>query len=152
MKKQLVGAALAFATHLPSLVLAGSQQLKKEDTMQTQQTKKTSSLQEEAIPGVLYKITSVENWDASQGKSHLILAPMDDAFIHFSKADQLAQVLAKYWPDAQYVLLTVDVTKLEGTLIFEANRPGGDKYYHIYNGAIPMNAIKSFEVTSKKAA
>lgn len=103
----------------------------------------------EATPAVLYKIVSVENWQQSQGKASLILAPEDDAFIHFSKEDQFQKVITKFWPNKPYVLLMVDATQLTGSLIFEENTPGGAKYYHLYNGSISMNAVISSQLVTQ---
>ena len=104
----------------------------------------------EATPAVLYKIISVEHWQQSQGKELVMLAPEDNNFIHFAKEDQFQKVATKYWSNKPYVLLMVDVIKLTGSLVFESNTPTGTKYYHMYNGSIPMNAVISSKLVHNK--
>lgn len=96
---------------------------------------------------VLYKIVSMENWEASQGKENLILSTDDMAFIHFSTQDQLDRILCKYWASVpEYVILKVDVCKLPGRMVFEPNSTGCNKYYHLYDGTIPLSAICEVKV------
>ena len=92
----------------------------------------TSEIVEET-PQYLYKIVSLTNWDASQKRDCVVLAPNDDVFIHFSKEDQVEKITTKYWADTPYVLLKIETSKLPGTLVFEANPGGSAKYYHLYN-------------------
>ena len=97
---------------------------------------------EEEVPQRLYKITTVEAWEESQSRGFLILAKIDEEFIHLAREDQLDRILSKYWaPIADYYLLTVDPKKLEGRLVFETNPGGTAKYYHLYNGKIPLSAV-----------
>lgn len=93
-------------------------------------------------PKTLYKILSVENWEASQGRENLALPDFDRPFIHFALEEQLPRILDKYWKDVSaYYLLTIDVSKLKGNLVFESNPGGSAKYYHLYNGSIPLAAV-----------
>ncbi|MDN3507315.1 MAG: DUF952 domain-containing protein [Simkaniaceae bacterium] len=97
----------------------------------------------EQAPERLYKIVSEENWKASEGHDELVLSEMDREFIHLAKdEEQVKKVAGKFWKDMSYWLLTVDPSKFqEGRLVFEANHQGGDKYYHLHEGSIPMSAI-----------
>lgn len=93
-------------------------------------------------PKYLYKVLSLENWKKSEAKMYIALPKEDFAFIHFSTAGQLDRIIEKFWSNAPaYVVLKIDVNKLIGKLVFEANPGGTNKYYHLYDGHIPMNAI-----------
>ena len=96
---------------------------------------------DEQTPTYLYKVLSVEDWEASQGHDSLHLASADYAFIHFSKEDQLDRILSKYWSETPFVILKVATDRLPGKLVFEANPGGASKYYHLYNGSIPLTSI-----------
>lgn len=94
-------------------------------------------------PAHLYKILSVVDWEASQSQQKLQLPQEDDAFIHFSKEDQLIRILNKYWSnEAHCIVLKIHVGKLPGSLRFETNPGGSQKYYHLYEGFIPSTAIE----------
>lgn len=98
-------------------------------------------------PQYLYKILSLSHWNASQNRSVLILSGDDDAFIHLSTEDQLNRIIEKYWADApQYVILKVKTKLLEGKLVYEANPGGANKYYHLYNGRIPLESISEAKI------
>jgi len=97
------------------------------------------------IPMYLYKIISPEQWQESQTKDALVLDKNDTEFIHFSTEEQVDRILNKFWANKPNIVLKVDPQKLPGALILEANRPGGDKYYHLYDGAIPHSAIISMQ-------
>ncbi len=93
---------------------------------------------EEPAPKYLYKILSMRNWLATQSRKTVILSAEDDAFIHFSKEEQLEKIIDKYWGDVpQFVVLKIDTNKLQGKMLLEANPGGTNKYYHLYQGFIP---------------
>lgn len=93
-------------------------------------------------PVYLYKILSIRHWQASQGRKTIFLSSEDEAFIHFSTEDQLDKIINKYWADVpEFVVLKVETDKLEGRLVYEANPGGTTKYYHLYQGIIPFDAI-----------
>jgi uncharacterized protein (DUF952 family) len=102
-------------------------------------------------PFYLYKLLSVENWRASQGCALLQLPKEDEAFIHFSTKEQLPRLEAKYWASTSYYLLEVISTQLIGRLIYEANAVGGQRYYHLYDGFIPLSAIASAQFIDKRS-
>jgi len=103
------------------------------------------------IPKHLYKIISVKNWLNSQNKELLDLESADDSFIHFSTKDQLDRIILKYWSNVDgYIQLQINVQMLPGKLVFESNPGGSNKYYHLYNGYIPMESV--VESTLKKRA
>lgn len=102
------------------------------------------------MPQYLYKIVSVKNWQASQEQSHVRLSEEDREFIHFAREDQLERIAAKYWEDIPtFVILKVDVEKLAGEIILEANPGGTNKYFHLYNGAIPVDAVVESRIVEK---
>ncbi len=129
MKKIIILFVIFTISH-SSLIVASEKANQKEESMQSEQT-----------PAVLWKIVSLENWNASQNKKTLVLSSDDDAFIHLSKDNQYPKVLEKYWPGKECVLLLVKTSELIGRLVFEPNRPGGESYYHLYEGSIPLTAI-----------
>lgn len=92
-------------------------------------------------PQFLYKILSAEDWDESQGSRAIELSLDDEDFIHFSKEDQLDRILDKYWADEAAIVLKIDVSKLSGDLVYETNPGGSSKYYHLYDGEIPLDAV-----------
>ena len=95
----------------------------------------------------LYKILSLESWQSSQTQEFLRLSENDKDFIHFSTHEQLENILKKYWSDgSEYIILKVDPVKLLGRLVFEANPGGVNKYYHLYDGAIPLQAVINQDV------
>ena len=98
--------------------------------------------QTDPLPQHLYKILSLRNWLASQSRNTLVLSADDDLFIHLSKEDQLEKIIKKYWSQApQFVVLKIDTTQLQGKLEYEANPGGTNRYFHLYEGFIPFDAI-----------
>lgn len=98
------------------------------------------------VPEYLYKVISLENWTASQSKDFLELSQNDAQFIHFSTEEQLPKVIKKFWSDVlQYVVLKIDPTQLCGRLIYEKNPGGTNRYYHLYDGSIPMQAVQEIK-------
>jgi uncharacterized protein (DUF952 family) len=93
------------------------------------------------IPEFLYKIVSPEQWKESQEKGHLVLTAMDADFIHLSTEDQVEHVIKKFWKDSRYLILKLDSKKLKGDLKYETNPGGTTKYYHLYDGSIPLDAV-----------
>lgn len=94
----------------------------------------------EKRPNFLYKVLSKDDWAKSRETVHL--SSMDADFIHLSTEEQLDRIIKKYWADSpHYVVIKVEVSKLPGNLIFEANPGGTNRYYHLYNGNIPLSSI-----------
>ena len=96
----------------------------------------------EATPKFLYKILSKKDWEESQKQGNVKLDAADDAFIHFSREDQLERITGKYWAGIpEYYILKIDTEQLPGRMAFETNPGGSAKYYHLYNGSIPVTAV-----------
>lgn len=109
-----------------------------------------SSYTPDNTPRYLYKILSVENWEKSQKEKAVVLTSDDTHFIHFSTEDQYPRIVEKYWKGVpKYVLLKVETSKLPGRLVFETNPNGGTKYYHLYEGSIPLNAVVNSKVITQ---
>jgi len=90
----------------------------------------------QSAPIYLYKILSVDDWNASQDKKIVQLSPKDNAFIHFAKENQLNKITSKYWSDVPvFVILKIEYAKLLGTMKLE------NGYYHLYNGSIPFYCV-----------
>ena len=97
----------------------------------------------------LYKTLSLENWHLSQNQNVLKLSAMDDQFIHFATANQLEKVIQKFWANVpQFLVLKIETKKLVGDLIFEKNPGGHDKYYHLYNGSVPLASVVEATIRS----
>lgn len=98
----------------------------------------------------LYKVLSIEDWKKSQSMEEVKLADADQEFIHLAREDQLDRIVGKYWDTArEYVVLKIDTKKLPGKLVFEANPGGENKYYHLYGGSIPLNAVVESTIIRK---
>lgn len=92
-------------------------------------------------PEYLYRIVSPAQWQASQLANHVATSPLDQDFIHLATEHQLSHIAHKFWKDKDYVVLTLDSKKLIGHLVYEANPGGTTKYYHLYAGEIPLEAV-----------
>lgn len=102
-------------------------------------------------PPYLYKILSLESWITSQSQDCVELTKEDETFIHLATEEQLERIISKYWSHVpEYVLLKVDVDDLPGKLVYEANPGGTSKYYHLYEGEIPLRAISDAKLIKPK--
>lgn len=108
---------------------------------------------DEETPQFLYKVLSAKDWEESQKMKIVKLSSADSEFIHLSKFDQLDRVLSKYWADVpEFVVLKIDAKKLVGNLVFEVNPGGVHKYYHLYSGSIPIEAVVDAKVFKSSGA
>lgn len=129
-----------FAAFLPLLFL-GISALTEEVEMAQEQT---------PPPRYLYKILSVENWDKSRGKPEIALPSEDREFIHLAREDQLDRIIQKFWGGTpSFVVLKLETSRLKGKLVLESNPGGTTLFYHLYQGAIPRDAVVEFKVISK---
>lgn len=96
----------------------------------------------QTVPLCLYKIVSVDGWAASKKDGRIEPSKFDETFNHLSTAKQLQRICTKYWGNIPiFVVLTVDPTKFVGALKLETNPGGSSKYYHLYDGHIPLDAV-----------
>lgn len=93
-------------------------------------------------PEYLYKILSEENWNASNKIKRIQIPPEDEPFIHLATEMQLNKIISKFWADnLNFFILKLTTDKLIGKLVLEANPGGANKYYHLYEGIIPLDAV-----------
>ncbi len=91
---------------------------------------------------MIYKICPARDWaQAVQQRSYTGSADdARDGFIHFSTADQVAGTLAKYYADADdLVLVGVDDVGLGDALRFEPSRDGA-LFPHLY-AELPLKHV-----------
>ncbi len=96
---------------------------------------------EQQIPSYLYKIVSKEAWSRTLFTGQLELSEMDEAFVHLATEEQLSHVEIKFWSDEAHMILKIDLNRVTGELIYETNPGGSNKYFHLYEGNIPLEAI-----------
>lgn len=101
-------------------------------------------------PTYLYKIVSPEEWQKSKGEKFLETSSFDEKFIHLATKEQLPHVAQKFWNEKEYVILTLDTKKLLGRLVYETNPGGTTLYYHLYDGKIPLDAVKDVSFINTK--
>jgi len=97
------------------------------------------------VPKYLYIIVSPEVWEKSSEVGKLVLPSHHDPFIHLAKEDQVSHVTDKFWSDSDYYLLKIETDQLIGRLVYETNPGGSNRYYHLYDGEIPLEAISEVE-------
>ena len=103
-------------------------------------SEKTSAMPDQP----LYRITTKNLWERSRGT--LELSDIDSEFIHLAEGDDVDRIVKTYFSDEPYVVvLKIDPAVLTGQLVKEANPGGTKRYYHLYNGSIPMTAIIGME-------
>lgn len=98
-------------------------------------------------PEYLYKVLSQDEWQKSQHQEHVVPSTMDTDFIHLSTEEQLPRIIQKFWNNQSYVVLKLTPKDLKGRLAFEVNPGGTNLYYHLYNGFIPLSAVKDISST-----
>jgi uncharacterized protein (DUF952 family) len=96
---------------------------------------------QETTPPFLFLIVAKDAWEKSLEDNKLLLSSHHDLFIHLAKEDQVPHIIEKFWADKECVLLKIDSQQMTGRLIYEKNPGGSNRYYHLYDGTIPMHAI-----------
>lgn len=89
---------------------------------------------------MIYKICPKEAWDTARETGSFTGMPVDleDGYIHFSSADQVAETAAKHFGGQDgLVLVAVDEERLGDALKWEPSR-GGDLFPHLY-GDFPVS-------------
>lgn len=95
---------------------------------------------------MIYKICPAALWNEAVSVGAFRGAPVDlqDGFIHFSTADQVAETAAKHFAgQTDLVLLHVDTASLGDRLKWEPSR-GGALFPHLY-GALELDAVRKVE-------
>lgn len=91
---------------------------------------------------VAYKIIDAAEWREAVAEGAYGGSSVDraDGYIHLSTAAQLDETARKHYAGREnLMLLTVDLTALEDTIVWEASR-GGALFPHIY-GDLPVKAV-----------
>lgn len=105
-------------------------------------------------PDYLYKILSPASWQSSKGSDRLMLGPDDDTFIHLAEAHQVERIANKFFSGhREVVIVKLRSNELQGRLVKESNPGGTVKYYHLYDGFLPLKAVEShriMRITSKE--
>ncbi len=91
----------------------------------------------------VYKIFRRPEWKALQGdgKSRGALIDLDDGFIHFSTAAQLAETLARHFAgEDDLLIIALDGERLGGELKWEPSR-GGELFPHLYREILMADVL-----------
>ena len=97
----------------------------------------------------VYKILSIEEWDKAQ-KSGFINTDLDinDGFIHFSTASQLATSLELYFSNHQEVILLLpNMKKIKANLKYESTKSDSKRngfFAHLYGDLSTEDISKSW--------
>ena len=94
------------------------------------------------IPAHIYKVADAAEFSAAQADGIYAGAPVDleDGFIHFSTALQVAETIRRYFKGRKnLVLAAVRTADLGEALRWEPSR-GGDLFPHLY-GNLEMKAV-----------
>ena len=92
-------------------------------------------------PLFLYLVVAPEEWKESQQEGRMMLSSFHDAFIHLSTEEQVPKITDKFWKGKEFVLLKIDPKKIQGRLQYEKNPGGNTRYFHLYDGVIPVDAV-----------
>lgn len=104
----------------------------------------------ETTPRFLFKIITLEQWNSSKEQDRLELGSDDALFIHLATENQLDRITEKYWTSVpSYIILKIESQALFGDLRLEANEGGQNRYYHLYNGFIPLEAVVESRLIDK---
>lgn len=97
--------------------------------------------QEYYHPEYLYKIVSTEQWQESLSQNQVVNSLIDKDFIHLATEEQLEHVAQKFWKNKDYRILKLASKKLMGRLVYETNPGGTTRYYHLYEGVVPLDSV-----------
>lgn len=100
----------------------------------------------------IYKIARKSDWDAAIAAGELAGTPVDleDGYIHFSTAGQVAETLDKHYRgQSDLILATIDPGLLPEPVRWEKSR-GGQLFPHLY-AALPLSAVTTYRILSARA-
>jgi uncharacterized protein (DUF952 family) len=95
------------------------------------------------VAATIYKICPDALWREAENRGvfHGAAIDLQDGFIHFSTAGQVAETAAKHFAGAgDLLLIAVDAAALGGALRWEPSR-GGALFPHLY-GTLPLDAVR----------
>lgn len=110
--------------------------------MKARRSASTSIQREGCLSPIIYKICPTRLWEEAEAAGVFRGATVDiqDGFIHFSTAAQVAETAAKHFTGQHdLVLVAVDGDALGRALRWEPSR-GGDAFPHLY-GPLPLSAV-----------
>ena len=93
-------------------------------------------------PEYLYKVISLENWETSQRDKVVPKGVIDKDFIHLATKEQLGRITEKFWKNEDYVVLKVNVKKINGSLRFEKNPGGSTKFIIFMMATFPLMLLQ----------
>jgi len=98
---------------------------------------------------MIYHLAFAADWDAAQTEGLYRISGRgmtleSEGFLHFSYAEQLPGVAARFWqrPEAPVVLLAVDPEQLGLPVVAENTSGGSELFPHLY-GPLPVTAVVS---------
>ena len=98
-------------------------------------------------PKYLYKVLTLEDWSGSKKQRNIVLHSFDKPFVHLAEEGQVDRIVKKYFEGKQaVVILNLNSQRLPGHLVFESNPGGASKYWHLYDGSLPFEAVESHEL------
>lgn len=103
-------------------------------------------------PVEAFKIIDAAEWRQALAEGSYDGSAVDiaDGYIHLSSAKQLSETAAKHYAGRTgLMLLSVDLTMLADTIVWEASR-GGALFPHIY-GPLPTKAVTQARACSVSA-
>ncbi|MBX3490207.1 DUF952 domain-containing protein [Parvibaculum sp.] len=95
------------------------------------------------MPSILYKIVGEHEWLAAAAEGRFIgsAVDLDDGFIHFSTAGQVAETAARHFAGRKgLVLVAVEAAALGAALKWEPSR-GGALFPHLYD-VLDLKAVR----------
>ena len=109
------------------------------------QSKSFQGQDEISIPTYLYIILSKDAWEENLQKEALSLGPEHEPFIHLSTEEQISRISEKFFKGIEHVVLKIETKKMQGHLVYESNPGGTNKYFHLYDGVIPLDAVEAMD-------
>ena len=88
----------------------------------------------------IYHVVPEGLWESFRGSAYETENLDAEGFIHCSFAEQINEVLKRYYSDAKRVMIIeIDPSKLRSKLVVESST-GGENYPHVY-GPINIDAV-----------
>lgn len=103
---------------------------------------------------MIYKIFRPEEWASLRALGTTTGAPIDidDGYIHFSTAAQVAETAAKHFTqDDRIILAVVDDKRLGNALKWEPSRGGAD-FPHLYRALAVLDVVAHYDLTRTDGA
>ncbi len=97
-------------------------------------------------PDYLYRFVSLEQWQEIQLQNQVVNSSIDKDFIHLATKKQLNAVTQKFWNNKDHIILKLASKIVKKRLLYETNSGGTTRYYHLYEGHIPLDAVVEFSI------